>query len=484
MPNITIEFNQSNTLAATVQLQSNIESREEEALQQCSHCGQMVNELHTVYYGWWNRKRQWCEECRDTDAEQCEHCGRYFADGVRTVHRADGTDEKWCEDCRDAGSVFQCGCCDEFFEGESTEVIVGYDELQEWCGSCVDNEATHCPDCGELVANDELWSLDMWDGSDVCVCPNCRSDHYYTCEECGRRVHVDDVLDDGWHHYCPSCYSPLGDHIYSYHHTDGAWFWQDDMTGVRSWTMTDEDRDRLYLGLELEVAEAVSRKDIADTIYDEFGEKRFVCKKDSTLGRRGVEIVSQPMTPLCHLNSGCWERISEICKNNGALSDMAERSCGLHIHVSRNALKHEDAVYRIDRLMHHFEPQLIKFSRRRNTYWCAIEHDWYVEQCKDAVSRKAEWKSVSSRCKGHNVALNDANSATVEYRLWKGSLNPETIRATIELTTGMTIIADTMSDEMADGLTWTMFKMLVRYALEEAGIPHDDLDAYLERRGL
>ena len=41
-----------------------------------------------------------------------------------------------------------------------------------------------------------------------------------------------------------------------------------------------------------------------------------------------------------------------------------------------------------------------------------------------------------------------------------------------------------MGDKLADQLTWSMVKTLVRYALEASGIPHDDLDAYLKERGL
>ena len=60
----------------------------------------------------------------------------------------------------------------------------------------------------------------------------------------------------------------------------------------------------------------------------------------------------------------------------------------------------------------------------------------------------------------------------------------ETIRATIEMTAGLAIVANSMSDELAETLTWGMLKLLVRFALEQNGLPHDDLDAYLSRRHL
>lgn len=461
----------------------------------CDCCGQIVSETTTVVDSWGN-EHEWCDECL-TDAHQCDHCGQWFTSSIdlTTVTNHDGNEVQWCEECRDVDAEY-CEHCDSWVEGETYSVITGYsygsNDHEHWCEDCIENDAITCDECDELVSRNESVILYMYDGSTFEVCRECRDERFRQCDECGNWVHVDDAYFDydSCETYCPRCYDECcwpGEHIYDYHHTHGETFWMDDLTCKDAWELSDEDKKRLYAGMELEVSGCRCRAEVADSIYDEFGEDKFICKKDSTLGKRGVEIVSQPMTPLYHLNSGAWERITEIVRDNGGVS-YDSGCCGLHIHVSRAALKHEDVVYRIDRLMHHFKRQMVKFSRRTNMYWCQITDDYDLCEIKDLNERKKEWQRKKEGyydfCKGHHVALNDENRATVEYRLWRGSLNMNTIRATIEFTTGMTIVADTISDEMADGLTWSMFKMLVRYALEAANIPHDDLDEYFTRRGL
>jgi hypothetical protein len=129
---------------------------------------------------------------------------------------------------------------------------------------------------------------------------------------------------------------------------------------------------------------------------------------------------------------------------------------------------------------------MIRFSRRNSGQmnWCRISHDDDdLASIKDMVERKKKWRQDKD-WRDRYEAVNDCRPDTVEIRLWRGSLNMETIRATVEFTAGLAIICNSMSDEFAEALTWGMLKLLVRFALEQAGIPHDDLDAYLERRGL
>ena len=181
-----------------------------------------------------------------------------------------------------------------------------------------------------------------------------------------------------------------------------------------------------------------------------------------------------------------WERITGLVKEHGGKSHDAG-TCGLHIHISRDYFKDHDAVYRLDRLFHVFERQFIEFSRRSGSQmeWCEIDDDSELRDEKDVEDRKAIWYSKkNSGYRARYQAVNDTNYNTVEIRLWRGTLNVETIRATIEMTAGLAIVANSMSDELAETLTWGMLKLLVRFALEQNGLPHDDLDAYLSRRHL
>ena len=83
------------------------------------------------------------------------------------------------------------------------------------------------------------------------------------------------------------------------------------------------------------------------------------------------------------------------------------------------------------------------------------------------------------------VAVNTCNTSTIEVRLWRGSLNMETIRATIEATTALAILAKTMDDRQIETVcSWSELCRLMSWALEEAGVQHGELDSYLSRRGL
>ena len=69
-------------------------------------------------------------------------------------------------------------------------------------------------------------------------------------------------------------------------------------------------------------------------------------------------------------------------------------------------------------------------------------------------------------------------------RLWRGTLNMTTFKATVQLTAGLALIVNKMEDRLADTLTWSGVKTLVRFALESEGIGHNELDEYLASRDL
>ena len=83
------------------------------------------------------------------------------------------------------------------------------------------------------------------------------------------------------------------------------------------------------------------------------------------------------------------------------------------------------------------------------------------------------------------LALNTANAATVEFRLWRGTLSLKTLRATIELPAGLCILARALRarDDIAEAMPWQHLRSLVLTSLRLAGRPNSDLIAYLEKKG-
>ena len=468
---------------------------------QCEHCGQLVpaDDLNyvRVFDGSRNfsSEEQWCDECVNSEATKCERCGELID---RTVEvRAGNIDRDWCPDCVNEYAA-ECEHCGTLYErDELTTVITSQNwarpnDTEDWCPDCVDSHAAECNDCGELFACscDEFHEERTWDGDYIWICDNCRDDNWRWCDGCDSLVHIDDYYYDDHNDcvYCPDCWEEHHcDALMGYHHTGGMCFWQDDATQVKDWMLRDKGAaKRLYLGVELETDYNDSAVDLARDVMEEFTTEQIECKHDGSLHDEGVEFVSQPGTPLWQLTSGMWERVIEIVRSHGGQSYDAG-TCGLHIHGSRAFFKDHDAVYRLDRLFHRFRSEMIRFSRRTPNQlgqWCKLgdEHD-ELSKIENVTQRKHEWESIKG-WSGRYECVNDTNYATVEIRLWRGTLNVQTLRATIEFTTGLFLVANTMTDEYADELTWPVLKSLVRYALLAEGIPCDDLDAYLKLRNL
>ncbi|MBQ3339813.1 MAG: hypothetical protein IJG82_09540 [Atopobiaceae bacterium] len=428
-----------------------------ENIHTCDHCNQTFEgDLTSVF--WHDCYEEWCPECVATALEEemiveCEHCGQltWTWDEVIT------TQGNWRRD------------------GE-TEV---------WCRDCVNDNASRCDECDELFANSELDGHTLWNGREITLCYNCNYDAFYTCEDCCELVHADDMQrgsDD--EPYCPNCIDRhvRSENLHGYHHTSGSWFWLDDGSSKQWYDLTEEQRKAMYLGIELETDGNDDASSLADDIAEDYGGTMVVCKEDGSLDDEGVEIVSQPMTPKYHLEGGMWEKIADIVIDHGGRSHDAG-TCGLHIHISR-AFFTDDAVYRLDRLFHRFRTQLLRFSRRSEYQlrWCSLEEDDLAE-IKDVDERKKAWGD-KKRFAGRYEAINNTNGKTVEVRLWRGTLNMTTFKATVQLTAGLALIVNKMEDRLADTLTWSGVKTLVRFALESEGIGHNELDEYLASRDL
>lgn len=387
------------------------------------------------------------------------------------------------------GTVHRCERCGELTDGceEVTVRIVwglGGDHVELWCEDCVESHAVRCDECGGLFDEGRVTDREMSDGEDVTLCLRCESGHT-ECEDCGRLMRDGEAEWVGDGVYCEDC---VGDHrgsecLEGYGHTSGLWFWMDDGTVKASWDLEGDERKALYLGIELETDYNDDADDLANDVACRYDHRHLVCKEDGSLSEEGVEIVSQPMTPRCHLGCGMWEEIADTVREHGGTSHDAG-TCGLHIHMSR-AFFGDGAVYRLDRLFHRLRTQMLDFSRREGHQlgWCGIDDHDELADVQDVKERKAKWADKKKRA-GRYEAVNNTNRDTVEIRLWRGTLNMVTFRATVQFTTGLAIVANTMSDRLADTLTWPGLKTLVRYALEDAGVGHDELDQYLSIRGL
>ena len=398
----------------------------------------------------------------------CAYCGRTIdVDELTYDVSVYGTIEVWCEDCADAHAV-ECERCGALVsDDEVTSVHAWYGRgfsEQMWCEDCTNDHATECDDCGEYWADNEVITGFMWNGSHVSLCPDCY-DNYYRCEDCGDFVSSDDAE---WHNhdvYCPNCIDNHRGVLESYNHTHGTPFWRCDP--AHDFHLISEPCPHgtlMYFGVELETDDNDDAEALAQDIIDEIGGDKVCCKRDSSLDCEGVEIVSQPMELDAHVS--LWERVALIVrKHNGRSHDAG--TCGLHVHVSRSALR-DGAVYRMDRLLQRFATQFIRFSRRSLSSinrWCAIESGDELAKIADVNARKAAWSDKKRWC-GRYVALNTVPTATVEFRLWRGSLNLETICASIQMSAALALLGNSLTDEQVETITWDELVYSALYAVD------------------
>ena len=235
------------------------------------------------------------------------------------------------------------------------------------------------------------------------------------CIECGEFVALDDAIardDDGMAPWlCEECADDGCLHPYSYHPT---------LTFFR---LDEEEPDphTPCLGLELEI-EANSRQDRHDIVeateYECDGV--FYCKADNSLGVLGVEVVSHPMT-IEYAQNFDWESLCETLSQLGKSWDTD--SCGIHVHLSRDSMERSH-LWRFARLFNDNPEPFGRLAGRTGSRWARFAEDF--GPMSKAIAGKGDDPDRYS-------ALNLQNAATVEVRIFRGTLNLVGVLAALEL---------------------------------------------------
>lgn len=204
----------------------------------------------------------------------------------------------------------------------------------------------------------------------------------------------------------------------------------------------------------------------------------------------GVEIVSHPGTLAHHMYVMHWRQIQRTCEKAGFRSHDAANS-GLHVHVGRAQLgstdaERNDVTRKVQVLFALYAAELTRFSRRRRScleQWAPIDSLGVTpDDIRHASSgaQLASWASarVPAYRSNHNdryTAVNVTNSATVEIRIFRGTLKRDTLIAAIQLVSNVFEYA--MAHDWADipASTW---------ADVAAYKPHKELVNYMIARGL
>lgn len=351
-------------------------------------------------------------------------------------------------------NVLYCSHCgaiiseDEDYEEVNGEIV---------CEDCFERHTTTCERCGETI-----WTDDSYGDEYTTLCRHCYENHYTRCSCCDTLLHEDDVYHMDGYDYCSECYHDEVDRNRSIHDY-----------GYKPEPIFYGDSNRFF-GVELEIDGAGKDSDNADELLavgnrnDEF----IYIKSDGSLDD-GMEIVSHPAS-LDYHKQYQWDEIMSKAVSLGYRSHQTS-TCGLHVHVNRDCLgdnrdEQDETISRILYFVEHHWNELLRFSRRSEYSMNRWASRYGYENSARAILDKAK--------KGNNgryAAVNLMNWATIEFRLFRGTLKLNTFMATLELVNSIIDAAVNSTEDELHKLSWSEFV---------ATLSEPELIAYLKEKRL
>ncbi len=430
----------------------------------CDGCGEAITAGRTFEHD----GEVFCKACFDSDFVTCNVCDDFIKRDSANYYNGD----KYCETCFNDTFCICEDCGEPFPEDEGRTVHYRH---REWrpdskvvCDSCLENNYIRCENCGEYWREDDT----CYTGYEYHICVYCYENEYGCCDNCNEIYHSDDLIysDRRDETLCESCYHENGrGSIQDYAYKPAPKF-RHFNPHTNQAVFSRQPGNRLYLGFELEVespreyAEEVAQNLISD--YDE-PENLFYCKHDGSLNE-GFEVVSHPLTLRVHKMQD-YEDILKSLRGAGCKSHNTT-TCGLHVHVSRSFFTLSETV-KLGLFVYFNKSRLETFARRTESSYAKFKH-----------VLRSDLKAA-----GHSEdryeAINFKNRNTIEFRLFKGTLNFETFMATLEFCDAVSRFVKTVSAcQIAKDGGFDLFKTFVKKDGNRK--LYKNLIQYLDARGL
>ena len=331
------------------------------------------------------------------DILQCDTCGELlFKDTA--VYTETGL--HLCTRCANR-SYAQCEDCGKWYP---KSLIISIDGHKR-CLTCNGNVAFQCPHCHEwhlrTEATHEVYvrgTLQIW-------CDHCYTTDTSICSDCGHAVPTSEIVENR----CSTCYRIFNaPAIHDYGFKPAAVFYGGDPNTTNAF----------FYGVELETTNG-RNQEFARSLRSL---SEIYCKRDGSIGSSGAEVVTHPCTLDYHVNSGIWEKVNAAAIEYGMRSHDTD-CCGFHIHISRKPfidahIPHYDAEIAL--AIEKFKSEWETFSRRRSSGYYSYYNCTTKDGLIDALCCAERYHSVNVR-----------NRATVELRIFKGTLRVDTIKATL-----------------------------------------------------
>lgn len=344
------------------------------------------------------------------------------------------------EDAQEQGNTeFTCAECGHILdEGESYEY---HGEML--CETCYDNHFEICQDCEELfdIETEELHR----DG----LCPECSAD-YFECRECGYVLHLDNYAGDG---LCIECHREMKAYIKDYHDGSDA--------GV---VFHPHEGKPLYFGIELETENYHNRTVASKALHELSNDENLFWQEEDCSLENGIEIITQPGTLEFFRDKFPWDKIRETVRFYGGFSENTEHAA-LHIHFNRSYYGKESQPFSMDNQQRLREVKLVYLFERfwDNLVRLARTSDYLLERSAQHQRRgylTNRWHLTSNGrhlglIQDRYMAVNLRSSKpTIEIRLFRGTLNKDTILASLELVDFLIHLAKRLTIREINHLTW------------------------------
>ena len=302
----------------------------------------------------------------------------------------------------------------------------------------------YCSECGRryIVENEEEYN-----NEDTHMCPNCKEMPKVKCEICGE-YHVSHASfgSDDEFHMCRSCYNHYVNEnpINRFNYKPEPIFYGTPTDGA-------------YFGVEVEVDYGVHGWMTASKITHDFSE--VYVKHDGSLEEEGIEVVTHPASLEYHKTAFPWDRILNMLRHYGYQADTTD-TCGLHIHVSRkffgdNTTEQDCNIAKLILIVQRFwDSHIVPFSRRRVT-----RLQRWAKKPEFRFNTNASIGSIVDKqkrelCRDHYNGINILPPNTVEFRMFRGSMDRSIILASMELVYALSKFAKNIELRDIDSCTW------------------------------
>lgn len=397
--------------------------------------------------------KEMTDKVDDVVSGSCSVCA-YETDVDNLITTSDG--DVVCDECTQI-----CYRCDTI--GSSNDDFHTVDN-DTWCDACTDRRAYWCESCEEYNSSGTSYVSDRQEHWCECCL-----DSAYWCEDC------DEYNADG----CDNCADNLDDSgnriIHDYSYRPDAIFHSTD------------SNERLFFGIEIEVEAGQRLRDAATYARQLEDIDLAYLKHDGSLNS-GFEIVTHPMSHEFYKTEATelWAVLEQL-RSNPTLKVRSwdTSTCGLHIHISRTGFNGGAHMHRFLNLIYSNREFYSILAGRESDQWAKFDDIYQREIIRDSEGNamRDEWDFVQTRTTRqfkHKLdnnrgsdrysAVNTNNHATLEMRIFKGTVNGDTIKAqldlahaSVEYTRTLSVSDITQGALTSDNFMWYIFEHESQY---------------------